>query len=340
MVRILSYTLSVLLHGGVLAIVLFWPVQTRTIDLSVPIYEIQLVSLPGLPGAPGPKGDPGPAAAPSPPKEAPPQAPEPPKPPEPAKAPEPAAPPEPAKAPEPAPKVEPLPEKPKVQPKPAEAEPPVKGKDISPQKTDKKPEPKKVEEKPKPVAETKPQPQAKPEQRKATPPQQKQEEKKPSPPTSKQTLAQALQDVRKDAAKQEKDDRDALARELAQLRESVESPGFGGAPDSTGTGGGQGGQGGAGGPEGAYLRAVGQIIKEHWTFPLLDSRQVFRAQVEIRLGRSGEILDSQLVVPSGRSDFDASTLKAVQEAQQFKVLPPPPRNLTVIRINFNSQELQ
>jgi colicin import membrane protein len=52
-------------------------------------------------------------------------------------------------------------------------------------------------------------------------------------------------------------------------------------------------------------------------------------------------VDFYLHSPSGRPDFDASTLKALHETQQQEDLPQPPTNdLLVFRINFNSQELQ
>ena len=85
---------------------------------------------------------------------------------------------------------------------------------------------------------------------------------------------------------------------------------------------------------------MGQLIKERWSYPNLQARTVLTAMVELRLDRRGEIVEYLLITSSGRSDFDASALKAVAEAQQFNLLPPPPAGLAVLRINFNSQELQ
>lgn len=357
MVRVSSYVLSVLLHICVLGFALYWPMSQRQIDLNIPIYEVDLVTLAGVPGKPGDPGDPGPGKTPQVKAQAKPAAPAQPEAKEPPKlepkAPQTALPAQPVKPAQPV-------EEP-VQPAP----PPEKGKDISEKKmAPQKPTPK---EKPKPAEAQKPEPKkqpakTEPEPKKKEPPKKnvaqevkpakpksknaavaKPEQQKQAQPTKEQILAQALQAAQKDAAKQEKQDRDVLARELAELRDSV--AGSGGTGPGTGTGtpdgaGGQGGQGGLGGQAGAYLRAVAQIVKDRWSFPNLDNSRVLSAQIEIRLSNKGDILDSQLIVSSGRDDFDASTLKAVAEAQQFNMLPAPPRGLNVIRINFNSQELR
>ena len=229
-----------------------------------------------------------------------------------------------------------------AKPQPVEPPKPLKGKEISQKKDDtpKKPEPKPEADpkKPEPVAEKKPEPKSKNVLRTET------DAKKDSAPSPDQVLAQALQSARKDAAKREQQNRDALSKELAALRESAGGQGAG-----VGTGGGSG-RAGAGGGTGtgvglgsaagmAYLRAISQMIKQHWRFPQISGKNVLVAQVEIRLDRTGKILEFMLVGPSGREDFDASALKAIDETRQSESLPPPPQGLTEMRVNFNSQEL-
>lgn len=364
MVRAASYLLSIALHAGVIALALFWPMSQAHVDLNVPVYQVDLVTLAGAPGKPGDAGDPGPGETPQPENQPKAEAkPEPAPPQEPAIPPKAESrPPEPAPAPKP-----PKPVKPEVKPTPEPQRPepaPKKGKDISAQKrAPEKPEPKKPPEAKKPdkpepkkqVAKKEPEPakktepkqsaeqKPKPEKPEAKPKEQKQaaapKVEKPKTPTREQILAQALHAAQKDAAKREKQDRDILARELAQLRDSVTGSGAGQGTADDGQQG-QGGQGGLGNQSAAYLRAVAQIIKDRWSFPNLETNRVLTAQVEIRLDRNGEILDYFMVTPSGRGDFDASALKAVAEAQQFNLLPAPPRKLNTIRINFNSQELR
>ena len=112
--------------------------------------------------------------------------------------------------------------------------------------------------------------------------------------------------------------------------------GEGGVGGGVGTGGGQGGAN----PEMAYLRYVGNLVKQNWTMPSIAlGRQDMIAVVQLDLDRDGRILSFQLVQSSGRSEFDISAQKAVALTQSNEVLEPPPtgRPLT-FTITFNSME--
>lgn len=326
--RFLSLFLTFFLHAGIFGLAFYWThFGAPPIKLDVPVYYVDLINLAGAPDKPGP-ADPAKLAA---------------------KAPKP----DPAPAPKPAPKPKAAPIKepakpaavvPPPKPEPQKAPKPVvadKQKPISPKKKPEKPKPKKEvkkDEKPKKkLAQAKPKQQPKPKETKKEPTRSKrstpQKAKRNQPPTRNQIVAQALQATQMEVAKQDKMDQDAVARALADLRHSQQG-GTGQGGQGSGTGG-----GGAGGHEGAYLRAMSQIIKDHWAYPMLNDKVALQAQVEISLDSRGQIRGFVLTRSSGRPDFDASTMKAVDETRLTERLPEPPGGLRTIRINFNSQEL-
>lgn len=142
---------------------------------------------------------------------------------------------------------------------------------------------------------------------------------KKAEPTSEQILAEALGAVQKDVAQRSKQDEREQA--LASLRQGQAS--------GTGVA--------AGGLVEVYAQMVESRVKAHWRFLLVGSQPDLSATLEIQLSADGRIVGSNVVRSSGRSDFDASTERAVEEAGQ---LPPPPRpDLRVLRITFNLQEL-
>lgn len=333
--RFISLFLSFFLHAAIFGLAIFWSqLGAHPVKLDVPVYYVDLINLSGVPGAPGhsdsaKKAAPKKAAAPAP-KPAAPKA-------TPIK--------EPAKPTAVSPKPKP---KPKKAPKPVVAS---KDKPISPKKQDKpkkpaskkepKKQPKKEVKKPEPPkkkqAATKPEPKRKTEKKKTAKETRRnritpKKKTKPNVPTRNQILSQALQATQMDVAKQDKMDQDAVAKALADLRNSQQ-----GGTGRGGRGSGTGGDGG--GHEGAYLRAMTQIIKEHWAYPILNDKVVLQAQVEITLDSRGQIRNFILTRSSGRPDFDASTMKAVDETRLTEQLPEPPSDLRTIRINFNSQEL-
>ena len=197
---------------------------------------------------------------------------------------------------------------------------------------------KKVEEKKKPE---------KKEEKKAekTPPQPaKPEEKKLS---KEDLLKQALQDVKQDVSSKSKTAKsdapkpDPVAGELAALRKSTGGNIF--TAGGTGPGGAGGGKGtGAGGSGSGLMSVYGdivkQVIKKNWRYPAFGTENNVAVTLEIRIDPSGKILSSKVVAPSGKPDFDDSTMRAVAETE---TLPPPRvKTLDTLRITFNLQELR
>ncbi len=213
------------------------------------------------------------------------------------------------------------------------------------QKAQAKPEPKLDDANPiadKKVEEKKKQPEKKEEK---TPPQQaKPEEKKPS---REELLKQALQDVKQDVSSKAKTAKadtpkpDPVAGELAALRKSTGGNIF--TAGGTGPGGAGGARArGAGGTGSGLMRVYGdivkQVIKKNWRYPAFGTENNVAVTLEIRIDPQGKILSSKVVAPSGKPDFDDSTMRAVAETE---TLPPPRvKTLDTLRITFNLQELR
>ena len=201
--------------------------------------------------------------------------------------------------------------------------------------------------KPRPVVLAKPAPVPAPasEAVEISPAEKKAPEKEPVPEKPakpkldrKRVLAEALTHAQKDVAWLKRMDRKALENELSGLRESVAEEDSALGLPGAGTGNATGGASSEDGLIAIYAKLVEMAVKENWRFPRLHSERVLVAKVEIHVNPDGGILDYKLLVSSGRPDFDASALKAVDETKQ---LPIPPRpDLSVLRINFNLQELE
>ena len=316
-----SFFLSICLHVSLVVVAVLWQnFGGVKVNLEVPTYTVDLVNIaPGPP--PGPIG-PGPAIPATVPNPAPPTM-----------APNPDVKPEQAAAVPEAPKPEP------AKPEPVKAPPP-------------KPEPAKPEPKPEPAKPAKPEP--KPEAKPIS--ETKAETKKPEPkkeaakpePSNKDILASALQDVKKEAAKNPSKDAgkgtsqssgtpqqgNDVQSELAALRKTV-----GGSLYSTGGGGGGGGGGtGSSGLLQVYASIVEQAVKKNWRYPVFGNDSNLVVVVEVRIDAQGQIADARVVTPSDRADYDDSAIKAVRETKE---LPPPPSEAVgTLRINFNLQELK
>jgi colicin import membrane protein len=145
-------------------------------------------------------------------------------------------------------------------------------------------------------------------------------------PTKKHVVSQALQEIQKSVASQNKGDKDIVTQELASLRRSLQEK-------SKRRSGGQ--QGNYRLAE-IYGRLVEKQIKDNWRFPLFGTESSLQAVVEVHINAKGGIEDFRMLRTSGRDDFDTSVLRAVEET---KSLPPPPReDLHAIQITFNLQE--
>ena len=165
-------------------------------------------------------------------------------------------------------------------------------------------------------------------------------EEKAKKPTKEEILAQALGEATK-AAKQTKagsegaakgstkgGSKDALADALADLGREVSGRGTSGdgtAEDGEGEG------ESTGSLQEYYATQVIRAIRQNWRFPRL-SNVVLATTVELRVNAGGEILGSRMVNGSGRSDFDASVMRAIEDT---KKLPKVPETLpTTFMVTF------
>ena len=205
----------------------------------------------------------------------------------------------------------------------------------------KKEEPKKEE--PKKEAPKKEEPK-KDEAKKEEPKKDAKDDKSKKAPSKEDILAEALGDVSK-TAKQTRPgaegaakgsakggSKDALADALADLGREVSGRGTSGdgtAEDGEGEG------ESTGSLEDFYASQVIKVIRQNWRFPRL-SNVVLATTVELRVSKGGEILGSRMVNGSGRSDFDASVMRAIEDTRK---LPELPETLpTTFRITFYNTE--
>jgi len=126
--------------------------------------------------------------------------------------------------------------------------------------------------------------------------------------------------------------KDALADALADAGREVSGRGTSGdgtAEDGEGEG------ESTGSLEDFYASQVIKVIRQNWRFPRL-SNVVLATTVELRVSKGGEILGSRMVNGSGRSDFDASVMRAIEDTRK---LPELPETLpTTFRITFYNTE--
>ncbi len=157
--------------------------------------------------------------------------------------------------------------------------------------------------------------------------------KKPAPKkkplSSSQIIAQALQGVQGEVRTKTRKEKQALARELAGLRSSVDK--------DNGLAHGRGNTSRESGLTQVYGQIAEAAIKQHWRFPRVGKKNL-TARIEVRVDHGGKVLGTKVLVSSGRKDFDGSALRAIHEAEP---LPKPPSS-TIKRliINFNLSELQ
>lgn len=207
---------------------------------------------------------------------------------------------EPEAVPEP-PKSEPVPEPPKPEPPKPEPKPEA----ISPKKVEKKVVKKKSE--PKSEPKTKPQPKK----------------------SAKELLSEGLSDLRKTTKKPAKKPGNLLNQELAALRKDAQS--------QSQQGGMPGGQGQSSGLAAVYGLIVGKEIKKNWRYPSFAGDVNILVTVEVNIDDQGIIRSQRIVKSSGNAEFDSSAIRAVKETKQ--VTPPSTVRDRVLRVNFNSQEL-
>ncbi|MGE4440817.1 MAG: energy transducer TonB [Desulfomicrobium sp.] len=206
------------------------------------------------------------------------------------------------------------------------------------------------------VAEAKPEEPKKPEPKKEAPKKEepkkeetkkeaakKEESKAEKKPSKEDILAEALGEATKTAASTKGSQgaaksgskggsKDALADALADLGREVSGRGTRGdgtAEDGDGEG------VSSGSLDQYYATQVVRAIRQNWRFPRL-SNIVLATTVELTVNKAGEILGSRMVNGSGRSDFDASVMRAIEDT---KKLPPLPETLdaTLVITFYNTE---
>lgn len=313
-----SYSFSIFLHLGLLALVWFWP-SSPPLRPDQPMMQISLTM--GAPGGNrlpssvlGPQGRPNPTVAAS----------------------------------KPAPREEvpgavAIPREDMVQPK-------MESKQESRPKPQPKPEAVKLAEKKEPVQPSKKEPEAPPA------PKEKPKEKTPEKPKQPETPKEAKptakpKETQNTPQKPSKDAVKAALADAARKTDSQRSSGKGRssiagaladlekAAKNNGQGGGGGGEGdgpGGGGIYDVYAGMVILAIRPNWSMPTYSRAQMI-VQVRVKLDRNGQVLGCSIERSSGRADFDASAVNAVIRT---KTLPPPPTpEQQELVLTFNSQEM-
>lgn len=77
---------------------------------------------------------------------------------------------------------------------------------------------------------------------------------------------------------------------------------------------------GGGGIETEYLIKIGEIIRQHWSFPEIKGKD-FEAIIAVTIKKDGTIVINNIEKSSGDALFDSSALRAIKKASP--VLPPP-----------------
>ena len=209
----------------------------------------------------------------------------------------------------------PIPEKIKTPDTPKEEKP----------KTEDKP---KVEDKPK---EDKPK-EDKPKEDK--PKEEKPKEQKPPKDPVADALAAAQKSSEKNTRPRAAGGDQDIADAISTLRNQETQDTLSGGGEGTGEG---AGYGGGVGIDATYTTVITAIIKKNWTFPGMADRSNLVAVVRVTLSALGEVTGASIETSSGRADFDASVLAAVQRSNGQ--LPPPPNpSLQDLRLTFHEAE--
>ena len=88
-----------------------------------------------------------------------------------------------------------------------------------------------------------------------------------------------------------------------------------------------------------YPEVVLQIIRQGWTFSGIGESLGLSVVIRVTLSLSGEVAGVRIEESSGRADFDASVLAAVQRANG-QLPPPPDSSLQDLRLVFNVDSLE
>ena len=297
-----SWLVSLLLHCSLLVLLLAGGALAPRIELPPPSYQVDLISLAeqgGREGAIVPKDVSGskPTTAPD------------------------AGPVKPTQAAKPPQSTAvPIPEKIKTPDTPKEEKPKTEDK---PKVEDKPKEDKPKEEKPK---EDKP--------KEDKPKEEKPKEQKPPKDPVADALAAAQKSSEKNTRPRAAGGDQDIADAISTLRNQETQDTLSGGGEGTGEG---AGYGGGVGIDATYTTVITAIIKKNWTFPGMADRSNLVAVVRVTLSALGKVTGASIETSSGRADFDASVLAAVQRSNGQ--LPPPPNpSLQDLRLTFHEAE--
>jgi len=308
--RLPSFLISLCLHLGVAALIIWWPASTSVPDLP----KGTLVDVYFTLGAPGKSVSEAKQAIPEAAlgREQPQQVSKPQE--------------------QPQPQTVPQVEKPVQVPPPPEVKPVEKPKEPVPEKTDAIPVPKEPE-KPKEVEKPKE-------------PEKPKEETKPKEPEKPKTpekvdIDKELRDLAKQTGtptgsrsgsgttrgKDKDQSSGSIDKDLADLAKSL-----GGSGEDAG-GRGPGGSGGDGmGAMGDYLQVIHSRVKANWSFPAQADRRQYSTLVNIQIAPDGTITHIRRVRSSGNAFYDSSVENAL--VRTAKLEPPPRPDLMNIDIEF------
>jgi colicin import membrane protein len=221
---------------------------------------------------------------------------------------------------QPQPKTVPQVEKPDQTPQPPEVKPVEKPKESVPEKTDAIPVPKEPE---KPKEEAKPKEPEKPKTPEKIDIDKELRDlaKQTGTPTGSRSGSGATRGKDKDQSG------GSIDKDLADLAKSL-----GGAGEDAG-GRGPGGSGGDGvGALGDYLQVIHSRVKANWSFPAQADRRQYSTLVNIQIAPDGAITHIRRVRSSGNPFYDSSVENAL--VRTAKLEPPPRPDLMNIDIEF------
>ena len=218
--------------------------------------------------------------------------------------------------------------------KPAEPKPeipdaiPVPKEPEKPKEPDKPAEPEKPKEQEKPKDQEKPKEPDKPKEPEKTKPPEKVDIEKELKDLAKQTGTPTGSRSGSGSARGQGSAQSSgsLEKDLADLAKSLGGSG----DDAAGTG--PGGSGGDGvGVQGTYLQVIHSRVKANWSFPGFVDRRQFSTLMNIRIAPDGTIIQYRMLRSSGNPVYDSSVENALLKTR----LEPPPRpDLADVDIDF------
>jgi colicin import membrane protein len=74
-----------------------------------------------------------------------------------------------------------------------------------------------------------------------------------------------------------------------------------------------------------YIGSLDAQVKNNWTLPEWMLTQGLKAEVTIKIDKTGQIIERKLTKKSGNSEFDERVMAAIEKSNPF---PPPPEKFT------------